>query len=422
VTGGSFRAIQVDLTTAELDAATRLAGREGLVVATTTDLFLGLGELRPCAIGSIESFQLQDLAAATASVGAGATQRPPVRGFVASPFDPTLPARCLVPTIQVISSQTGAIVWVAADDDASAQSVLDDLRASLGDVDPPRSSAVQVVSIRGGPDGPGYADGVAEALATMPQRHIEKVVLARTLDVELDATLDPATVLQTMREREPSCTLFSFPLDETTRVLGASPELLISKIGSSVASNPLAGTVEVRYDIDIEDLSSSLKDLEEHRLVVDDIADCLRPLLDELFVPEAPSLVRLRSVAHLGTEISGTVSDSQTIHVLALLGAIHPTPAIGGVPYDAAFELIRDIEPFDRGFYGGALGWIDASGDGLFYLAIRAIWISDHHLWLAAGAGIVEGSSPEGEQRETRAKLRSILDSVLPGAAELLSD
>lgn len=419
---GSFFAVDVDFTVAELDAASRLAARSGVLVATTTDLFVGLGDLDECSLGSIESFDLEAFETASATRSTSGVGRPPVRGFVASPFDPTVPARCLVPTIQLIASSSGVTVWVDADDEGTANARIDELRAALTTVEPPRSNAVQVVSIHGGPDGAGYAQGVANALESMRQRNIEKVVLARTLDVELDSSLDPATVLQQMREREPSCTLFSFPLDATTRVLGASPELLISKFGPNVASNPLAGTVEVRYDIDVEDLSSSLKDLEEHRLVVDDIAENLRPLVKHLDVPDAPSLVRLRSVAHLGTEISASVSDDGSSHVLALLGAIHPTPAIGGVPYEAAFELIKDIEPFDRGFYGGALGWIDTSGNGLFYLAIRGVWISDHHLWLAAGAGIVDGSLPEGEQRETRAKLRSILDSVLPGAAELLTD
>jgi isochorismate synthase len=418
----SFVPVDVDLTATELEAAIRLAARSGVLMATTTDLFVGLGDLDECSLGSIESFQLNEFEAATASRLDDGDDRPPVRGFVAAPFDPTAPARCLVPTVQLIATSTDVAVWINADDEASAKAQVEELRASLSAVGPPRSNAVRVFSIHGSPDGAGYAEGVANALDSMRKRNIEKVVLARTLDVELDASLDPATILQQMREREPSCTLFSFPLDATTRVLGASPELLVSKIGPDVASNPLAGTVEVRYDIDVEDLSSSSKDLEEHRLVVDDIAENLRPLVDELIVPDAPSLVRLRSVAHLGTEISGSVSDDGSSHVLSLLGAIHPTPAIGGVPYEAALELINDIEPFDRGFYGGALGWIDASGDGLFYLAIRGVWISDHHLWLAAGAGVVDGSLPEGEQRETRAKLRSILDSVLPGSAELLTD
>ena len=148
----------------------------------------------------------------------------------------------------------------------------------------------------------------------------------------------------------------------------------------------------------------------------------LDPFVTELEVPATPSIVELRSVAHLGTRIEGVCSEGATgpAHVVELLSAIHPTPAIGGVPRESALNVITAHEPFSRDFFGGAFGWFDQDGNGEFVLGIRGITLDGPSFSITAGAGIVQGSTPEGESRETNAKLSSILEAVLPGTPSVL--
>jgi len=234
--------------------------------------------------------------------------------------------------------------------------------------------------------------------------------------IAADAELDPVAVVDRMLEREPTCTLFSLPVPGG-RFVGASPELLVGLRGTEVRSHPLAGTIS-RTEDDLTGLIQSLKNSEEHRLVVDDIAARLGPLLADLHVPNTPEVVTLRAVRHLGTEVSGTLKDAATS--LDLLAAIHPTPAIGGVPSMMALSLIEELEPSPRGLFGGAVGWCDASGDGDWVLGIRGALLSGTTAVVRAGAGIVRGSEPVDEARETRIKLLSILDALAPGCAALL--
>ena len=189
---------------------------------------------------------------------------------------------------------------------------------------------------------------VADAVAAMgqPGAALRKVVLSRPVTVRLDGPLPLSAVLRRLRAGEPNCTIFSMPVPDGT-FFGASPELLVARHGDKVSCHPLAGTVPrgdtARADADAQrDLARSSKSREEHGYVVDEIAATLTPYCDELSVPDEPSMVAFRSVAHLGTRIEGHLR--QPVGVLELLERLHPTPAVGGTPRAEALEFIARHE------------------------------------------------------------------------------
>ncbi len=272
-------------------------------------------------------------------------------------------------------------------------------------------------------DSAGYARIVADAVSAMRATGatLHKVVLGRPLAVDLTGPLHLASVLRRLRAAEPNCTVFSMPVPDGV-FFGASPELLVSRHGRRVTCYPLAGTVPrgdtARSDADAQrELARSAKSREEHRLVVDAIAAQLGPFTTDLAVPEAPSLVAFRSVAHLGTRLEGTLAGSDS--VLALLAELHPTPAVGGTPRDEALARIAASEAGDRGYWAGPVGWVGAGGDGEWMIGLRSaqLDVTTHRLSLRAGAGIVAGSDPEEEAAETNVKLKTVLETVVPGSS-----
>jgi isochorismate synthase len=262
---------------------------------------------------------------------------------------------------------------------------------------------------------------VTEALARMAAGGLDKVVLARALDVVADAPVDPVRMLRELARRDPRSYLFAvdLPTDRPgspRTLLGASPELLLSRHGDEVVANPLAGSAARVADPDEdrrrgEALLASAKDRHEHALVVADVAARLRPLVDDLEVPDDPSLVATPTLWHLSTTVRGRVAD-RDVSALHLARALHPTPAVCGVPREVAHAAITEIEPFDRGFYTGAVGWTDARGDGEWVMALRCGEVRGDRVRLWAGAGIVPGSRPADELAETGVKLRTLLDAL----------
>jgi isochorismate synthase len=272
------------------------------------------------------------------------------------------------------------------------------------------------------PSPASYAEAVARAVEEIRSGALRKVVLARAAQLHATEDLDPAAVLQRMAEREPACTRYAFPGPDGGRLVGASPELLIAREGTQIASHPLAGTLNLaEAGADAGALLRSRKDLDEHRLVVEDLAYNLRPLVETLEVPTGPSVVRLRSVAHLGTQLKGTTRSASEPHLLDLLAALHPTPAVGGVPTASALRLIDDLEGPRRNWFAGGLGWCTADGAGEWVLAIRGALLNGSRSEVIAGAGVVVDSTPEGEAAETRSKLASVLEAVAPGSSAQLA-
>jgi isochorismate synthase EntC len=170
-----------------------------------------------------------------------------------------------------------------------------------------------------------------------------------------------------------------------------------------------------RSDADAQGrLARSVKEHDEHRYVVEDVAGVLAPYCDTLNVPAAPSLVAFRSVAHLGTRIEGELSGPTS--VLELLGALNPTAAVGGTPRAVALDFIAAGEPTPRGNWAGPVGWVDAQGDGEWMIGLRSARLHPEGdvVTLQAGAGIVAESDPESEAVEVDVKLTTVLESLVP--------
>ncbi|MEV4114810.1 isochorismate synthase [Nonomuraea sp. NPDC049695] len=258
-----------------------------------------------------------------------------------------------------------------------------------------------------------YVKAVRQVLAELGAGRLDKVVLARTVELRSDAPVDLPGLLRPLLGHGYS---FAAPLPGGRTLTGASPELLVSRRGREVASNPLAGSAARSAD-PAEDrrraasLTASAKDLHEHRLVVEAVADALAPYCGALEVPRTPELTATETMWHLSTRITGTLRDPGT-SALTLAAALHPTPAVCGTPEADARRMIEALEPFDRGFYAGLVGWSDATGDGEWAVAIRCAEVAEHTVRLYAGAGIVTGSDPDQELAETSAKFRTMLRAL----------
>lgn len=253
---------------------------------------------------------------------------------------------------------------------------------------------------------------VERAVAAIEGGDFDKVVLAREVMVEANRPIVVHEVLERLRTLYPSTMVFSID-----GYVGASPELLVSRSGSHVVSHPLAGTYPRSGDPAVDErmavsLFESGKDRQEHRFVVDAIAATLAPLCVELDVPEVPSIMQLRNVLHLGTHIEGQLHDPAP-SAIELVASLHPTPAVGGTPTQAALAWLAANEGLARGRYAGPVGWVDANGDGEFALGIRSADIDGNRARLVSGVGLVKGSDPESELAETQLKLQALLAAVV---------
>jgi isochorismate synthase len=258
---------------------------------------------------------------------------------------------------------------------------------------------------------------------TAPGTTLHKVVLARALRLVADGPWDSRAILRRLVAADPSANAYLVDLSPAggpypgTALIGASPELLVARDGDLVTCRPFAGSAPRSADPDTDRangvaLTESVKNRHEHQLVIDAMRTALDPLCADLQVAATPQLHATDVLWHLGTPISGRLRETSTTAIdLAL--ALHPTPAVGGVPTDAAAALIAELEG-DRGFYAGAVGWCDASGDGRFVVSIRCAQLSaDRRTALAhSGGGIVAESDPDDEVDETTTKLTTIMTGL----------
>ncbi|MEK9520902.1 isochorismate synthase DhbC [Streptomyces venezuelae] len=271
-------------------------------------------------------------------------------------------------------------------------------------------------TVRPEPEPEVYAKGVATAVDRMWNGEFSKVVLARTLEVTGPDELDLPAMVQRLARRDPAGYTFALPTGPDRTLLGASPELLVSRRGDRLVSNPLAGSVPRSDDL-AEDvrraaaLLESAKDLHEHAVVVDAVHQVMAPYCSSIEVPARPSLIRTATMWHLSTTVTGTLARPE-VSALEIASALHPTPAVCGTPTALARQVIRETEPFDRGFFTGIVGWGDAEGNGEWVVTIRCAEAEGRTLRLYAGAGIVSASVPEAETAETAAKFRTFLNAV----------
>jgi menaquinone-specific isochorismate synthase len=275
----------------------------------------------------------------------------------------------------------------------------------------PASSSGAVVGVREDPGRAVWTEAVRRILAAIDAGDVRKVVLARRLTVEAGAPIDRRVVLDRLRRTHPSC--FTYAVGG---FVGASPELLIRRRGDEVASCPMAGTVPRGAGPEEDDaltagLLRSVKEAEEHRLLVDAVVAALAPVCVGPPAAGDPDVVRFPTVSHLATRVSGVLRRPAP-SALALAGLLHPTPAVGGLPRAEALATIAALEGFERGLYAGPVGWVDAAGDGEWAVALRGAQLDGPRARLVAGAGIVAGSDPDAEWAETEAKLRPMLAAV----------
>ncbi|MBM7771655.1 isochorismate synthase [Actinokineospora baliensis] len=266
------------------------------------------------------------------------------------------------------------------------------------------------------PDGPGYRRAVAAAVSALrADDDLRKVVLARSTRLVFDEPVRVGALLPGLAAANPLGYTFATALPDGSTLLGASPELLLERRGAEVVSNPLAGSLPRGGDpshdrANAEALLASTKNQAEHAVVVESVVEVLRPFCRDLAVT-GPSLVATPTMWHLSTRVTGQLRD-QDVSSLRLAAALHPTPAVCGTPTAAARSAIAELEPFDRGFYSGAVGWCSADGDGQWVLAIRCAQVREREMRLFAGAGIMPDSDPAAEFAETEAKLRTLLQAL----------
>jgi menaquinone-specific isochorismate synthase len=329
----------------------------------------------------------------------------------ALPFGEGAPGWLIVPAITVVRRGDGT-GWVTTTGPAGASApgpsggtvaeAVNGHRASVPD---------DGAGLREDPGRAEWTESVRRILSAIDAGEVRKVVLARQLVVEAAAPFDRRAVLDRLRRSHPSCFTYA-----AGGFVGASPELLVRRQGDRMASCPMAGTVS-RGTTPAEDaaltagLRRSVKEAEEHRLLVEAVVAALAPVCVTPPAAGDPDVVRFPTVSHLATRVSGVLRRPAP-SALALAGLLHPTPAVGGLPRVEALATIAALERFDRGLYAGPVGWVDAGGDGEWAVALRGAQLDGCRARLVAGAGIVAGSDPEAEWAETEAKLRPMLAAV----------
>ncbi len=321
----------------------------------------------------------------------------------AIPFDSSQNHDFILPKLLIFKSEDGRC-WVTSIDDSDL-----DLNPSLA---PNATSSSYEVSP--GVEVEVYLNAVTSARDAVRSGAIKKAVIARDVFVTSSQPIDIHSVL--LRLRNSFGSSYQFSVDG---FIGASPELLVSILDGEVSSHPLAGTAPRTGDPATDaqlaiSLLSSTKNQIEHRIVIDAVHDTLLPWCSYLdWEPEA-SIVAVANVQHLGTHMSGRLSQP-FLHVLDAVYALSPTPALGGFPRDKALNLISDVEGMSRGRYGGAVGWFDSRGNGVFAVSIRCAEFSNNNKTarLFAGGGIVADSEPLSELAETQAKLQAMLAAII---------
>ena len=275
------------------------------------------------------------------------------------------------------------------------------------------------------PDAGEHRARVAEAVRRLQtsQAGLQKVVLARALRLVAEAPWDVRAILRRLADADPSAYTYLADLSPAggayagATLVGASPELLVDRVGELVACRPFAGSAPRSADPDADRanaaaLAESAKNRHEHQLVIDVMRETLEPLCTDLQIAREPQLHRTDALWHLGTPITGRLRETSTT-ALDLALSLHPTPAVGGVPTAAASELIGELEG-DRGFYAGAVGWCDAGGDGRWVVSIRCAQLAADRrsAVVHSGGGIVAESDPDDEVDETTTKFRTILTGL----------
>ncbi|MDM4762409.1 isochorismate synthase [Galbitalea sp. SE-J8] len=274
----------------------------------------------------------------------------------------------------------------------------------------PLGPEYRISLLPGALDAAGYVAAVDRALAAIDAGPVRKVVLARDLVGRLPEGADLRRVLAELALGYPDTYTYA-----VNGFIGSSPETLVRVDHGTVSARVLAGSIGRGTDAESDHeaavtLATSTKDLDEHHYALASVVEALAPHSAGLRAPDDPFALKLPNLWHLASDVEGALVDGSSS--LDLIAALHPTAAVAGTPTDAALELIRALEPFDRGRYAGPIGWVSASGDGEWAVALRGAHVSSTGRVTAyAGAGIVAGSAGETELAETTMKFRPIVEA-----------
>ena len=276
----------------------------------------------------------------------------------------------------------------------------------------PAARRVDVTSVR---NPVAWTAAVETAAARLRSGEAAKVVLAREVMARGDGVVSAGMVARALRSAYPSCFTYLVTGADGTAFAGASPELLIRRSGRRAFSQPMAGSVargatEADDDRFARQLEASAKDHAEHRLASDFVVEALRPFAQAVLA-RPPEVARFTNIQHLATAVTAELLDPPA-DALELAAALHPTPAVGGWPRAAADALIDELEGMERGWYAGAVGWIDSRGDGEFAVALRCGLLWEDGARLYAGVGVMPDSDPARELEETELKFKALLHAL----------
>ncbi|MYM58151.1 isochorismate synthase [Vibrio sp. OCN044] len=271
----------------------------------------------------------------------------------------------------------------------------------------------QTAKVISPPSGEEYKNGVSHLLNLFNTSELSKVVLSRSVKIATDNNIDQCSLLKNLLSINANGYTYCSQISECSKLMGASPELLLSKQGRHVLSNPLAGSrpkssCKTKNESACASLLDTQKDLNEHSFVVEEVERVLGQYCHNLYTPMFPSVIETETMLHLSTVLKGETQEPN-ISSLKIAADLHPTPAVCGFPRQSAYRAIKEIERFERGYFTGMVGWCDARGNGEWVVTIRCAEVSQNSMSIYAGAGIVNESSPQSELEETGAKMTTIL-------------
>ena len=292
--------------------------------------------------------------------------------------------------------------------------ILTDLQKLLNASEPEFPVKINTETISEQPERPVWNEEMADLLQYLNDQSAQKVVLARKKNLQLNSEILPENMFLSILDHQPAVYQFLFQPDAQNAFMGRTPERLFRVEDGSVTTEAIAGTrlrgeTEENDQILAKELLENHKDIEEHRRVSEMLEETLAPYCDQFTCLSREQILKLKNVQHLKTEFRGDLKKNTSIADLLL--ALHPTPAVGGVPRIIAFQKIAQLEKFDRGWYAGPVGWIGAD-KAEFSVAIRSMLVQEQMLHLFAGAGIMPDSTADEEWQEVENKMNAILDGL----------
>ncbi len=350
----------------------------------------------------------QALASFRDAVGGVRSDIAPI-ALCALPFDRSAPGELVIPHEMII--ERGGERWIQ-----TVVGTTNDRDSPLLDsagVTPPRSLVDPTeIAIRSEIDRDVWCDQIRAIVNVINTTELQKAVLFRTLSIHADRDFVPSAIYR--RLSKSISTGYAFLVDG---FVGVSPELLVERTGDMVRAHPMAGTLPLTGNVEADaeaarQLISDPKMQVEHQITIDRLHDALLGWCSYLDSEPHPSVVAAASVQHLATLVEGRLSDPAP-SALELAAALHPTPAVGGWPVQAALDTIAKIESCERGRAAGPVGWVDVHGEGQLAVGIRAAQIEGRNATAYAGVGVVGGSIPEAEFAETQAKFRTVLPALI---------